>query len=351
MPIYRGFGDGLLDDYLWGLPDSARRVPAPHAPVMLAFDKALGYYKNLGSMRSWNLLTKVPVGIEKYRAVYCALPDAEVKLLEEAYREVSSVWEEQGFPQPLNKNLSRIVSWRVPFSRFDGKYIYADFKHNLHCRFAQDPGRFFFAWTLRKGLEIREEECLVLCDPVIGCLAIWLVGLNGVKIRVLRGKEMDWRQVKYSESTRSVLKTRFRTELGLNEVTGVTFVVNSALTLSPPTATSAFGKALDLDSYQTKSSLFSSDTSSPVPPSSSKTKEQEENKSTRRRAPPPPPAPPAYSRQARAKFPFAAESDDELGFQADDVLEIIGEGGGDGWMEASLKGRRGFVPKEYLEWL
>lgn len=353
MPIYRGFGDGLLDDCFWGLPDSARKIPAAHAPLMLALDKALSCYKNLGSVRSWNLLTKIPVGIEKYRARYCALSDAEIKPLEEAYKEASSVWEEQGFPQPLDKNISRIVSWRVPFSRFDGKYIHADFKHELHCKYAQDPGRFLFAWTIGKGLEIRAGESLVLCDPVISYLATWLEGLNGVKTKVLSGKEMGWRKMKYSEPTWRVLKTRLENKLSLKAVTEMAFIVNSALSLPPQSiaaTTINIGTEPNFDAYEAQPSLYGLDSASAssAPLVVASKDKEEKNGFKPRRAPPPPPAPPAYSRQARAKFPFVAESEEELGFQADDVLEILGEGG-DGWMEGSLNGKRGLVPKDYLE--
>lgn len=61
---------------------------------------------------------------------------------------------------------------------------------------------------------------------------------------------------------------------------------------------------------------------------------------------PPPSLPPSSGPRARANYAFTAGSDQELSFNAGDVLNIHQQNG-DWWM-AELHGRRGLIPSNYV---
>jgi hypothetical protein len=50
-----------------------------------------------------------------------------------------------------------------------------------------------------------------------------------------------------------------------------------------------------------------------------------------------------------ALFPYEAQQDDELGFPADAVLEILDQGNTSGWFKARLGDQVGLIPSTYVQ--
>ncbi len=63
--------------------------------------------------------------------------------------------------------------------------------------------------------------------------------------------------------------------------------------------------------------------------------------------PMPLPPRPQSAPQAKALYPFEAQSPQELGFEPGDVLTITNKNGD--WWEAELRGRRGLIPANYVQ--
>jgi hypothetical protein len=67
----------------------------------------------------------------------------------------------------------------------------------------------------------------------------------------------------------------------------------------------------------------------------------------RRRPPPPPPVRILY--HARGLFDFTPEEAEELPFKTGDMMEILDDKSGDGWLKARLNGQVGVVPVGWVE--
>ncbi len=69
-------------------------------------------------------------------------------------------------------------------------------------------------------------------------------------------------------------------------------------------------------------------------------------------APPPPPSPPpppAYSlRKVTAQFDFAARAGGQISFRSGEVLEVLRDSNGDGWLLARRGGEEGRIPEAYV---
>ena len=73
---------------------------------------------------------------------------------------------------------------------------------------------------------------------------------------------------------------------------------------------------------------------------------------TAARRPPPPPAPrraPPQKTMMRALYDCAADEDGDLAFRAGDMLELVSEEPGNGWVTGRLGARVGILPSNYVE--
>jgi Variant SH3 domain len=308
MHIYRGFGCGVLNDMTWGYVE----VPSRNSQLLEIMDSALALYKS--QCYPWNLLTKIPVGVDQKTPSYEEIDGEQQKFVDGLLDDFTSVWEDKGFPQPLDQSLPRISYWRCPFARWGGALLYTDTFHRLRSDIQQDPGRYLFAWIVGNGLNLVPGEALVLCSESTGHLARWLEGLRGIRIKVLWDRDLDWSNIIYSEGTRKFFKGTTGNELGLDD---------------------------RYPSYIICEPSRNGTTTAP-------------EKVDRRVAPLPlplplPPPPPRQPRQVKARFSFVPESGDKLGFKAGDVLEIIYDQVGNGWWVARLRGKVGAVPAWYLQ--
>ncbi|XP_040414885.1 GRB2-related adapter protein 2 isoform X1 [Cygnus olor] len=57
--------------------------------------------------------------------------------------------------------------------------------------------------------------------------------------------------------------------------------------------------------------------------------------------------PPRHSMEAIAKFDFTASGEDELSFQAGDILKVLSSQ--EEWYKAELRGQEGYVPKNFID--
>jgi len=65
-------------------------------------------------------------------------------------------------------------------------------------------------------------------------------------------------------------------------------------------------------------------------------------------APPPKPQPPPSKPMAKALYPYTGATPEELSFQEGDMLTILKKDPG-GWWEGELRGKRGWLPANYVQ--
>ncbi|KAF4631096.1 hypothetical protein G7Y89_g7039 [Cudoniella acicularis] len=227
------------------------------------------------------------------------------KVAEDAWMDMTSVLEEKGFPQPMDKLLPRVTTWWFPFARLGGARLYVNYGHERNFDAQQDAGRYLYAWTIGNGLNLYPGDVMMICESSEGYLAQWLEGLHGVKIRCLWDRELDWSSIRYSEKTRKFWKAATGNGLGLTDKLPSYIICDPKLQQSMP-----FLKKFE-SSYTQPSSAT--------------------QQKFHRRPPPAAPAPPAYYRHVKEKFSFKSESEEELEFAANDVLEILDDSSQDGW--------------------
>ncbi|KAF5000103.1 hypothetical protein FDECE_11289 [Fusarium decemcellulare] len=215
MPIYYGYGCGVMNDTTWANPER---------PTMwnVDIDQALAYFKSVP--HPWKLLKKSPSAIGKGEPIYEQRDKKSTKLAQGILNDMVKQFEKVGYPQPLppNDNI-RFGTWGVPFATHGGSVIYADHGHEFSAGLAWqlDPGRFLYAWTVGEHADLRPGQAILLQEDHIGALAEWLEGLNGITFKVLMDSDLDWSKIKLKSSTKKLLMAHTGSEFGIRNVPDV----------------------------------------------------------------------------------------------------------------------------------
>ncbi|KAL5591809.1 hypothetical protein FOVSG1_010698 [Fusarium oxysporum f. sp. vasinfectum] len=196
MPIYYGYGCGVMNDTNWSNPENPTYWN-------LDIDQAIAYLKSVP--HPFQLLKKSPSRIghsEPYYEKYDKKTlKAEAAVVADIFKQIEKV----GYPQPLPPNDGiRINTWSMPFATYGGSVIYANVGHDTSpiMTWQLDPGRFLYAWTIGERADLRPGEAVLLQDEHIGALASWLEGLNGITFKVLLDSDLDWSKIKLKSSTK-----------------------------------------------------------------------------------------------------------------------------------------------------
>jgi WW domain/Chitin synthase N-terminal len=215
MPIYYGYGCGVLNDPTWGSPEHKTWWNRD-------IDQAIAYLKSVP--HPWKLLKKSPSQISKTEPRYDQRDKKSLKMMQGPFTDVVKQFEKYGYPQPLSPNNDiKINTWSVPFATYGGASIYTDHGHDFSaaCAFQQDPGRFLYAWTVGEHANLRPGQAIIIHEDHIGALAEWLEGLNGITFKVILDSQLDWSKIKLKSSTKKLMIAHTGNEYGISNIPDV----------------------------------------------------------------------------------------------------------------------------------
>lgn len=345
MHMWKGFGCGVFNELQWADPN--------HSNIhCLELDNSIAALKS--QPHQWQLLRKSPTQISKTDPQTVPFEKAVSRKIASLSKDVYQQFEKDGFPQPLAPfDHIGITYWWVPFATWNGNSMYEDDGHSAEAiaKYQLDPGRFLWAWTAGKHATIRLGEAVLLPQSHIAALAQWLEGLKGVPFRVLMDHQFNYGKIRFSRSTRNVLKKHFGNEFG---VSGEAFVLVhdpkmqviqhnheqlsgqfNNLHISP-------SPTMEYPQPQGESPGYSAIPQSPVSGNIS----FPDRPSLKRRPVPRPP--PSSMRTVIATHDGIPESDTELAFNRNDIIEVLDDTAEDGWWKARLNGKIGLIPNTFV---
>lgn len=202
MHIYRGFGTGVLDNFLWGcpIPEFATGQVAGFKSV----DRTIAFLKS--TPREVQLLSRLPTGLNRFVPNYGKTEKNERRRLTNAYKEFVREIESKGHPQPRDGSF-RVVSWHFPFATWSSPYTFKNAGHSFdNClRWQMDAGRLLHAWTIGGHLDLMHGELMWLPAGVAESLARWLLGLPGMKFKLVPSSVFDYSNLRLTPAVRRIM--------------------------------------------------------------------------------------------------------------------------------------------------
>jgi hypothetical protein len=350
MHIWQGFGCGVLNNTMWAYMQNCNTT-------CKKVDLSIAALKS--KLHGWQLFTKSPMRIGQSYPIFGEIDKEWRKQTLGIMADFVGQLEKHGFPQPLPPNDHiRVSSWTLPFATWGGS-MYGDLGHCYEplCNYQCDPGRLLYSWTVGRRAELRPGEALVLVNEITWALAEWLEGLQGMTFKVLKDTEVDFSKMKFKNSTKKIFNKITGNDYGIAGepfiMVGLPRLADSLpsqleqlqLSAIPPVKASpvmAHGIAAvsQPDAYpppyspNQMSPISMSSQSGPVSP-------------TRRR---PLPVPPVTAiRTATATHVFIPMTDEELGFNAGDTIEILDDSAEDGWWKGRIGERTGLIPRTFIK--
>lgn len=202
MHIYRGFGTGVLGNFLWGCPHPQYNIG--QRAGFNSVDRIIAFLKSMP--REVQLLTKLPHGLNRFTPSYDKNDKMERKKLMNAYRQFVREIEAKGHPQPRDGSF-RIVSWHIPFATWNSPFTFKNSGHYWEdfLRWQMDPGRLLHAWTIGGHLDLNYGEMMWLPSGVAECLARWLVGFTGTTFKLVPSSALDYSILRLTPETRKIM--------------------------------------------------------------------------------------------------------------------------------------------------
>lgn len=202
MHIYRGFGTGVLGNFLWGCPHPQYNIGQKAG--FNSVDRLIAFLKSMP--REVQLLTRLPHGLNRFTPSYEKNDKMERKRLMNAYRQFVREIEAKGHPQPRDGSF-RIVSWHIPFATWNSPFTFKNSGHYWEdfLRWQMDPGRLLHAWTIGGHLDLNYGEMMWLPPGISECLARWLVGLSGTTFKLVPSSALDYSHLRLTPETRKIM--------------------------------------------------------------------------------------------------------------------------------------------------
>ena len=202
MHIYRGFGTGVLNNFLWGCLHPDHRVAQTGGFTLV--DRWIAFLKSMP--REVQLLNRIPNGLSRIVPTYGKNERMERRRLMNAYKQLIREIEAKGHPQPRDRSF-RVVSWHIPFATWNSPFTFKSSGHSCEdsIRWQMDPGRLLHAWTIGGHLDLNYGEMMWLPPGVAESIARWLVGLPGTTFKLLPSSAFDYSHLRLSDDTRRVI--------------------------------------------------------------------------------------------------------------------------------------------------
>lgn len=202
MHIYRGFGTGVLDNFLWGCPHP--EYSNGQTAGFKAIDRWISLLKSMP--REVYLLTRMPHGLNRLVPTYGKNERMERRRLMNAYKQFVREVEARGHPQPIDRSF-RVVSWHIPFATWNSPFTFKSSGHYWEdfLRWQMDPGRLLHAWTIGGHLDLNYGEMMWLPSGVAESVARFLAGLPGTTFKLVPTSALDYSFLRLSPETRRVI--------------------------------------------------------------------------------------------------------------------------------------------------
>lgn len=202
MHIYRGFGTGVLDSFLWGCPHP--QYATGQVAGFKSVDRMIAFLKS--TPREVQLLTRIPTALSRIVPSFEKNERNGRRRLMNAYKEFVKEIESKGHPQPRDRSF-RVVTWHIPFATWNSPFTFKNSGHYYEdfLRWQMDAGRLLHAWTIGGHLDLMNGEMMWLPAGVAESLAGWLYGLPGTNFKLVPSSAFDYTHLKLSPATRKIM--------------------------------------------------------------------------------------------------------------------------------------------------
>lgn len=202
MHIYRGFGTGVLNNFLWGCPHP--HYASGQTAGFKFVDRTIAFLKSMP--REVQLIIRIPAGLSRIVPSYEKNEKTERRRLMSAYKEFIKEIETKGHPQPRDRSF-RVVSWHIPFATWNSPFTFKNSGHYWEdvLRWQLDAGRLLHAWIIGGHLDLMHGEIMWLPSGVAESLARWLEGLPGTTFKLVPSSAFDYSNLRLSPATRRVM--------------------------------------------------------------------------------------------------------------------------------------------------
>ncbi|KAK3117235.1 hypothetical protein LTR53_001570 [Teratosphaeriaceae sp. CCFEE 6253] len=209
IPVYRGFGAAVLNDWDWGCPDyetmvrkmkaktsvwrraTEKQDPQPNRAVLEAFDQVV----QMLQVKQVAFLAVKPAvsGFAAEQPRFVPRKTGTVKKEISMQEEWSSKVLKLGHPAPPGVKVS---TWGMPFATWTSpsscQLLNAKDSFETIMTNQMDPGRLLHAFVCRRTLDVGEGHLLVLpAHSPAESLACWLEGRPGTTHRILKWKDLE----------------------------------------------------------------------------------------------------------------------------------------------------------------
>lgn len=103
--------------------------------------------------------------------------------------------------------VSGVVSWHFPFANWNSPYKFKSVGHSFDdcLRWKMHAGRILHAWTIGGHLDLMHGELMWLSAGVAESLARWLLGLPGMKFKLVPSSAFDYSNLRLTPAVRRIM--------------------------------------------------------------------------------------------------------------------------------------------------
>ncbi|KXJ87578.1 hypothetical protein Micbo1qcDRAFT_179056 [Microdochium bolleyi] len=317
MPVYRGFGAGVMNQKEWGARDYSvewgKWAQNPHEPTLAAFDLCLSQLKT--AVPTLGLLKTYPRELGGMSEIHGSkygymIHGKDKKKAESWLKDIFSESRKRGLPEPKDGSFTTtevVIVHTLSAWMHMWENVWDADKETVHdvARYHTCPGKRFYAYLVGEQMELPPGRMLLPIDKIDYYIVKWLAGCDVTAIRLLGDDELDDKHPKLKKKNRWIC---WFDQPSINVV-----------------AVRDENRA--------------------------RQREQARTQALQRRPAPPPPKPQAATaaRKVQAKYSFTAQTKTEISFAEGEILEVIKESNGDGWIVVRHKGQEGDIPETYVQ--
>ncbi|TKA79450.1 hypothetical protein B0A55_04228 [Friedmanniomyces simplex] len=210
MPVYRGFGASVLNDWDWGCPDmetvtrkmkartsvwirmvAEKQDPQPNRAILESFDQVVQMLQ-VKQVAFFSVRPSVS-GFAAEQPRFVPRREREVKREISVQEDWSSKVGKLGHPSPP---CTKFSTWAMPYSTwtspFSCQFLKTKEAWETIMTNQMDPGRLLHAFVCRQNLDVGESQLLILPPgSPAELLACWLEDLPGMTHKILRWSDFD----------------------------------------------------------------------------------------------------------------------------------------------------------------
>src|SRR3569833_1442954 len=190
MPVYRGFGACVMNEWRWATADPAYTRPN-HAETA-QFDDCIALLKT--ATQGHDVLKGYPRGLTQMSPSY---------VKQDGYMEApwyldprNGQIKKRGMPQPWDRSFSVteiLWPWATHDSQFalQNRFSYSFGDIGSYLKWQQDPGRMIYGFTVGGFLDLQPGQLVEPTSEIATSILWWLFGLNGTTFRLVYQGALD----------------------------------------------------------------------------------------------------------------------------------------------------------------